>query len=60
MAILKLLKIPRPSIPVKATQKGIYNVIQRTSIRKNEKIIPVKKEWLKLLMVFSKHRKANI
>ncbi len=43
MAIPKdILKIPRPSSTrVKATSKeGIYNVIQRTSIRKNEKIIP--------------------
>ncbi|UJB25087.1 IS1634-like element ISMbov2 family transposase [Mycoplasmopsis bovis] len=46
MAIPKdILKIPRPSSTrVKATSKeGIYNVIQRTSIRKNEKIIPVEK-----------------
>ncbi len=64
MAIPKdILKIPRPSSTrVKATSKeGIYNVIQRTSIRKNEKIILLKKEWLeRLLMVFFKARKANI
>ncbi len=58
MAIPKdILKIPRPSSTrVKATSKeGIYNVIQRTSIRKNEKIILLKKEWLeRLLMVFFK------
>ncbi len=49
MAIPKdILKIPRPSIPSKSNLKrGIYNVIQRTSIRKNEKIIPVEKGWLK-------------
>ena len=46
MAIPKgILEIPRPSSTrVKATTKeGVYNVIKRTSIRKNGKIIPVEK-----------------
>ncbi len=58
MAIPKdILKIPRPSSTrVKATSKeGIYNVIQRTSIRKMKKLFLLKKEWLeRLLMVFFK------
>ncbi len=40
MAIPKdILKIPRHLVPSKSNSKeGIYNVIQRTSIRKNEKL----------------------
>ncbi len=51
-----ILKIPRPSSTrVKATSKNIYNVIQRTSIRKMKKLFLLKKEWLeRLLMVFFK------
>ncbi len=49
MAIPKdILKIPRPSSTrVKATSKeGIYNVIQRTSIRKMKKLFCWKRsDW---------------